>query len=83
MVINMPWLIILMERRFEDLKENMDSRFEQVYRRLDQVDKRFDQIDKRLALMDGRLAFRMSIWVAVIVAALSAILGCGAGHGHL
>ena len=36
-----------MDKRFEELREDMNRRFEQVDKRFEQVDKRFEQVDKR------------------------------------
>ncbi len=33
--------------------------------------------------MDARFAYRMRIWVAVILSALTALLGYATAHGHL
>ncbi len=42
------------DKRFEDLRDDMNKRFEQVDKRFEQVDKRFEQVDKRF---DQMLAF--------------------------
>lgn len=35
------------DERLDDLKENVNQRFDQVDKRFDEVDKRFDRVDKR------------------------------------
>ncbi|HET7590360.1 MAG TPA: hypothetical protein VFK14_09315 [Solirubrobacterales bacterium] len=35
------------DARLDDLKENVNQRFDEVDRRFDEVDRRFDQVDKR------------------------------------
>jgi septal ring factor EnvC (AmiA/AmiB activator) len=35
------------DERLDDLKENVNQRFDQVDKRFEQVDKRFDEVDKR------------------------------------
>jgi len=46
----------LEEQRVEnkEFKQDMDRRFELVYKRFEQVDKRFEQIDKRFEQIDKR-----------------------------
>ena len=51
----------LNEKKFElifnelkNLREDMNRRFELVYKRFEQVDKRFEQVDKRFEQMDKR-----------------------------
>ncbi len=43
-----------MEKRHQELREDMLARFEQVDKRFEQVDKRFEQVDKRLEQVDKR-----------------------------
>ncbi|MFC0269441.1 DUF2951 family protein [Kushneria aurantia] len=42
------------DRRFEEQRQEMLARFEQVDKRFEQVDKRFEQIDKRFEQIDKR-----------------------------
>jgi len=42
------------DKRFADLREDMNKRFEQVDKRFEQVDKRFEQVDKRFEQVDKR-----------------------------
>jgi archaellum component FlaC len=42
------------DERMDDLKENVNQRFDQVDKRFEQVDKRFDQVDKRFEQVDQR-----------------------------
>jgi chromosome segregation ATPase len=41
-------------RRFEELRADMNKLFEQVDKRFEQVDKRFEQVDKRFEQIDKR-----------------------------
>ena len=43
-----------MDRRFDNMKIDIDKRFEQVDKRFEQVDKRFEQVDKRFEQVDKR-----------------------------
>jgi septal ring factor EnvC (AmiA/AmiB activator) len=40
----------------DDLKENVNQRFDQVDKRFDQVERRFEQVDKRFEQVDKRFA---------------------------
>jgi chromosome segregation ATPase len=42
------------EKRFEQLKSQMNDRFEQIDRRFEQIDRRFEQIDRRFEQIDVR-----------------------------
>jgi hypothetical protein len=42
------------DKRFEELRADMNARFEQVDKRFEQVDKRFEQVDKRFEQVDKR-----------------------------
>jgi septation ring formation regulator EzrA len=42
-------------RRFEEIRTDMNKRFEQVDKRFEQMDKRFEQIDKRFEQIDKHL----------------------------
>jgi DNA anti-recombination protein RmuC len=42
------------DERLDDLRENVNQRFDDVDRRFDQVDRRFDQVDKRFEQVDKR-----------------------------
>ena len=41
-------------KRFEEMRTDMNKRFEQVDKRFEQVDKRFEQMDKRFEQIDKR-----------------------------
>jgi hypothetical protein len=74
------------DERLDDLKENVNQRFDVVDKRFDQVDKRFEQVDARLASIDARLdgmqrmmligifSVLASIWATVIGVVLAALL---------
>jgi chromosome segregation ATPase len=42
----------LTDKRFLEMRENMNRRFEQVDKRFEQVDKRFEQVDKHFEQVD-------------------------------
>lgn len=42
------------DERLDDLKENVNQRFDVVDRRFDEVDKRFDKVDERFDKVDKR-----------------------------
>ena len=42
------------DKRFDNIKTDMNKRFEQVDKRFEQVDKRFEQVDKRFEQVDKR-----------------------------
>lgn len=42
------------EKRFEQLKSQMNDRFEQIDRRFEEIDRRFEQIDRRFEQIDVR-----------------------------
>ncbi len=42
------------DERLDDLKENVNQRFDVVDRRFDEVDKRFDKVDERFDKTDAR-----------------------------
>jgi chromosome segregation ATPase len=43
------------EKRFEQLKSQMNDRFEQIDRRFEKIDRRFEQIDRRFEQIDRRI----------------------------
>jgi len=52
-----------MDKRFEELRQDMNARFEQVDKRFEQVDKRFEQVDKRFSMMMWAIGIGFSIVV--------------------
>ncbi|WP_456324586.1 hypothetical protein [Desulfonauticus submarinus] len=42
------------DKRFLELREDMNKRFEQIDKRFEQIDKRFEQVDKRFEQVDKR-----------------------------
>jgi DNA repair exonuclease SbcCD ATPase subunit len=68
------------DRRFAQLEAQIDQRFTQVDQRFAQLEQRFDRMDRRFDALDQRLAFRVNIWVTVVIAALTAILGALLAH---
>jgi hypothetical protein len=43
------------DERLDDLKENVNQRFDVVDRRFDEVDKRFDKVDKRFDKVEAEM----------------------------
>lgn len=78
------------DERLDDLKENVNQRFDQVDKRFDQVDQRFSRIEAEMktgfAQVDRRIdslqrtmvvcfaTLSASIWAAIIGAVLAALL---------
>ena len=44
-----------LQHQINEIKVDMDKRFEQIDKRFEQVDKRFEQIDKRFEQMDQKI----------------------------
>ena len=53
------------DKRFIELREDMNKRFEQVDKRFEQVDKRFEQVDKRFEQMMDTLQLIAGIFTAL------------------
>lgn len=47
--------VLNQNRRFDDLKEAMYQRFDQIDKRFDAVDRRFDAMDRRLERIENKL----------------------------
>jgi ABC-type proline/glycine betaine transport system permease subunit len=67
------------DERLDDLKENVNQRFDAVDKRFDQVDKRLGTIDTRLDSMQRTMiicfvTLLASIWASVIGAILAVLL---------
>lgn len=67
-----------MDKRFEELRQDMNNRFEQVDKRFEdligQMDKRFEQVDKRFEEVDRR--FTMMMWaIGIGFTAVLAFIG--------
>lgn len=84
-----------MNQRFNDERIRMDDRFDAQERhfndrfdaqdrsfndRFAAIDQRFAGIDRRLDKLEHRLEFRVSTWLAIILAALTLIIGVLLGH---
>ena len=68
-------------RRFEEIRTDMNKRFEQVDKRFEQMDKRFEQIDKRFEQIDKHLTIitnrmdRLMFWsLGLTISAVIAIV---------
>ncbi len=57
---------ILILKEIQNLREDMNKRFEQVDKRFEQVDKNFEQVDKRIEQIDKRLDFMQSLIYALM-----------------
>ena len=51
----------LILKEIQNLRDDMNKRFEQVDKRFEQVDKRFEQVDKRLDFMQNILYILMGL----------------------
>ncbi len=63
-----------MNARFEQIDkrfEQVDKRFEQIDKRFEQVDRRFEQVDKRFEQVDRRFAEQMTYWGWIIAGMFS------------
>ena len=49
------------DKRYEELRLDMNARFEQVDKRFEQIEKRFEQVDKRFEALTSRID-RFMIW---------------------
>jgi len=58
------------DKRFEELRDDMNKRFEQVDKRFEQVDKRFEQVDKRFDQMITFLWILAGIFTALVAAVI-------------
>ncbi len=70
-----------MDKRFEEMRGDMNKRFEQVDKRFEQVDKRFEQVDKRFEALTQRLdqfmrwSFGVTISTGALVVAILRLTG--------
>ena len=51
----------LILKEIQNLRDDMNKRFEQVDKRFEQIDRRFEQVDKRFEQVDKRLDFMQNI----------------------
>jgi tetrahydromethanopterin S-methyltransferase subunit G len=66
-----------MNDRFVAQNQQINDRFAAQERRMDD---RFAAVDQRLDKLEHRLEFRVSTWIAVVLAALTLIIGALLGH---
>ncbi|PSR30159.1 MAG: hypothetical protein C7B46_18165, partial [Sulfobacillus benefaciens] len=69
-----------MDDRFAAQERSLNDRFAAIDQRLDKIDQRMDQMDQRFDKLEHRLEFRVSTWLAIILAALTLIIGVLLGH---
>jgi hypothetical protein len=67
------------DERLDDLKENVNQRFDAVDKRFDQVDKRFDRLEAQIGSTQRTtivcfVTLFASIWASVIGAVLAVLL---------
>jgi septation ring formation regulator EzrA len=61
-------------RRFEDIRPDMNKRLEQLDKRFEQMDKHFEQIDKHLTIITNRMD-RFMFWsLGLTISAVIAIV---------
>ncbi|MEF3167950.1 MAG: hypothetical protein K6360_01230, partial [Deltaproteobacteria bacterium] len=58
------------DKRFAELREDMNKRFEQVDKRFEQVDKRFEQVDKRFEQLMNFLWILTAIFTTIMGAVI-------------
>lgn len=68
------------DQRFDAQERQFNDRFAVIDQRLDKMDQRFDKVDQRFDKLEHRLEFRVSTWLAIILAALTLIIGVLLGH---
>ena len=68
------------DRRFDAQDRNFSDRFTVIEQRLDKMDQRFDKVDEHFDKLEHRLEFRVNTWLAIILAALTLIIGVLLGH---
>jgi DNA anti-recombination protein RmuC len=52
------------DKRFKELREDINKRFEEMGKRFEQIDKRFEQVDKRFEQVDKRFEqFMNFLWI--------------------
>ncbi len=66
--------------RFDAQDRNFSDRFTVIEQRLDKMDQRFDKVDEHFDKLEHRLEFRVNTWLAIILAALTLIIGVLLGH---
>ena len=59
------------DKRFTELREDMNKRFEQVDKRFEQVDKRFEQVDSRFGQMMNFLGILAAIFTTLTLAVIA------------
>ena len=64
-----------MDRRFGEVRAEMDRRFERVDQRFDRVEQRFDRVDDRFDRMEQRFAWLVGIVVTGFVAVIGVVAG--------
>ncbi|HEX6455281.1 MAG TPA: hypothetical protein VF009_02035 [Solirubrobacterales bacterium] len=60
------------DERLDDLKENVNQRFDQVDKRFDRLEAQIDSLQRTMII--GTVTLLASIWAAVIGAVLAALL---------
>ena len=66
------------DKRFKELREDMNERFRQIDKRFEQIDKRFEQVDKRFEQINRELDRLVNIMVGVFagqIALVGAVIG--------
>ena len=71
LLIRLDTKVAEMDKRFVDLREDMNKRFEQVDKRFEQVDKRFEQVDKRFGEMMSYIGILAALFAAITVGTIS------------
>ncbi|MCY0898209.1 MAG: hypothetical protein OWU33_04625 [Firmicutes bacterium] len=69
-----------MDERFAALERSVNDRFAAIDQRFAAIDQRLDKMDQRFDKLEHRLEFRVSTWLAILLAALTLIIGVLIGH---
>jgi exonuclease VII large subunit len=68
------------ERSLNDRFAAIDQRLAAIDQRLAAIDQRLDKMDQRFGKLEHRLEFRVNTWLAILLAALTLIIGVLIGH---
>lgn len=71
---------IRMDDRFAAQERSFNDRFAAIDQRFVGIDQRLDKMDQRFDKLEHRLEFRVSTWLAIILSALTLIIGVLLGH---
>jgi tetrahydromethanopterin S-methyltransferase subunit G len=73
----MDYMNTNLSKRIEDVNTNLNHRMDGLEKRVDGVE---TQVTQRIAGIEARLTNRVSIWVTIVVAAATALVGFFMNH---